>query len=310
MTAADTNVVLAADDKFARALAVAARSVVTNLSKGRTLDLYILDMGIAPENRRAIEASLQEPNVRTIWVDSARDAVAGLPTMAWFTTATYARLLIPDLLPESVDKALYLDCDVIVRRCVGELYDADMTGLMGLAVPDMGAPYVPCAYGLAYWYESGRSAADFNFNAGVMMMNLQGWRQEQIGRQALEYVRSDRHQLNQDQEALNAIAGNRIGAVDPRWNMQGEIFDKHYAIALPYPRELVQQMLKDPWIIHYSTGVKPWMYNSWHPWRGEWIKYVDQTAYKGWRPPARRLHKLAHRARAALGSLGRRLNLK
>lgn len=310
MTQADTNVVLAADDKFARALAAAARSVVANLSAGRSLDIYILDMGMLPANKRAIASSLEHPGVRTIWIESARDAVAGLPTMAWFTTAAYARLLIPELLPETVERAVYLDSDVIVRRCIGELHDADVGGLLALAVPDMGAPFVPCAYGLGLWFDSGRSAGDFNFNTGVMVMNLHAWREERISQQAMDYLRSDRYQLNVDQEALNAVAGTRIGAIDPRWNMQGEIYEKHFAIALPYPREFVQQVMKDPWIIHYSTGVKPWMYNSWHPWRAEWIKYLDQTAYKGWRPPVRHLHKFAHGMRATLGKLGRRLNLK
>jgi lipopolysaccharide biosynthesis glycosyltransferase len=299
---------MASDDGYARAMAVAGRSLIANLSADRKLDLYVLDMGISDANKTAIAKSFESPQTTTIWVDSARSSVAGLPTMGWFTTATYARLLIPDLLPEKAERALYLDCDVIVRRCVGELYDGSMDGnLVGLAVPDMGAPFVTCPWGLAGWFEAGRSASDFNFNAGVMLMNLEAWRRERIGQQALDYVRSERHQLNQDQEALNAVVGTRIGAVDPRWNQQGELFQKPCAVVLPYPKSLVEQARTDPWIIHYSLYSKPWMHGCEHPWTAEWLKYLDQSAYSGWRPPGpNRRQRLVKSARKVAGRYGRR----
>jgi lipopolysaccharide biosynthesis glycosyltransferase len=230
--------------------------------------------------------------------------------MGWFTTATYARLLIPELLPESVSKALYMDCDLVARRCVGGLFDLPLEGRAALAVPDQGAAYVCCPWGLAHWYESGRAPSDFNFNAGVMLMDLELWRREKIGRQALEYVQSPRHQLNQDQEALNAIIGTRIGAVDPHWNQQGELFQKPAAIVLPYSRELVQSVVDDPWIIHYSLGTKPWHHGCEHPWVPEWFRYLDETVFKGWRPPAPPRRKIAiMKARNVMGQVARRLGL-
>jgi hypothetical protein len=38
--------VLAADDRFSRPLAATVRSIVSQLSPGRGLDLYLCDMGI------------------------------------------------------------------------------------------------------------------------------------------------------------------------------------------------------------------------------------------------------------------------
>jgi lipopolysaccharide biosynthesis glycosyltransferase len=68
--------------------------------------------------------------------------VAHLPnTWAQITRATYARLYISEVLPSST-RALYLDCDLIARRSVGELFDLDMNGKAALAVPDMQSPFV------------------------------------------------------------------------------------------------------------------------------------------------------------------------
>jgi lipopolysaccharide biosynthesis glycosyltransferase len=310
MTSELIRIVMASDEGYARPLAVAAQSVLANLGPGRGVEFYFLDMGISAENRRGIERSLTDRRVNITWIDEAQKSVEGLPTFGWFTTATYARLLIPDLLPANVSRAIYLDCDLVVRRCIGDLYDAEMQEYAALAVPDMGGAFVCCPWGLANWFESGRSPADFNFNAGVLLMNLDAWRREHIGEQALAYVRSDRHELNQDQEALNAVAGTRFGPIDPRWNQQGELFQKPCAIVLPYPKDVVDAVRTDPWIIHYSLGAKPWMDGCEHPWAGEWFSYLDRTAFRGWRPPGPgRTQKAARQARKVAGRVARKLAL-
>ena len=43
--------------------------------------------------------------------------------------AGYFRFLIPQILPDDVDKALFLDSDIIVRGSVAELYDQSIDGI-------------------------------------------------------------------------------------------------------------------------------------------------------------------------------------
>src|SRR5262245_45169117 len=54
-----------------------------------------------------------------ITIDSTR--LDGLPTTAVLSAATYARLLIPDLLPHA-SRALYLDADAIVVAATSPNY--------------------------------------------------------------------------------------------------------------------------------------------------------------------------------------------
>ena len=92
----------------------------------------------------------------------------------------------------------------------------------------------------------------------------------------------------EDQEAINAIIGARIGQVDPRWNQQYEIFWKGieygYDVLLPFDQREMQQLKADPWIVHFSNQPKPWAYGYDHPFAGEWYANLDATAYRGWRP--------------------------
>lgn len=285
MTQGPVRIVLSADDNYARPLAVTARSAIGNLIEGRSLEIYVLDNGISAAHRAVLERSLDHANTEVRWIEGLADRVAGLPTHGFFTTAVYGRLLIPELLPPSVDRVIYLDCDLVVRQSLDTLYDLPIDGVAARAVPDMGAPFVSSSYGLPLWFEQHRQASDYNFNTGVMLINLDYWRAENIGQRALEYLQSDMYQhVMVDQEALNAVVGTKIELLDPHWNQQAEIYKRPCALALPYDRELIASVQDDPWIVHYSTADKPWSRRgTQHPWVKEWFHYLDATAFSGLR---------------------------
>ena len=277
-------VFLAADDRFSRPLATTVRSITAHLTPGRELELHLCDMGIEPRNRAVIERVAQHPDVRLRWITDLREKVAHLP-QSWshISVATYARLFIPALLPESADKALYLDCDLIARRCVGDLFDVPVDGYTAMGVADVSAPYVSSPLGVPYWSRFGRRADEVNFNAGVLLMNLSAWREGDVTGAALNYLAKN-HVFQADQEAINAVLPGRIGELDPRWNQQTGLFTQALEAALPYTEDQVKQLQAEPWIVHFSTHIKPWHYQSRHPFRDEWLARLDETPFKGWRP--------------------------
>ena len=287
---ATSNVIvaLAADDNYVRPLAVAARSVIANLDSSRSLTCCILDMGIKPAHRRALTETLSHPSVEVIWETSLREHVLHLPeTWATITRATYARLYLPQILPHA-ERVLYLDSDVMARRCAGDLFMSDMNGHAALAVPDTQAPFVSSPNGVPWWHDRGRGAGELNFNAGVFLIDLAQWRETDVTREALAYLTDGRHHFVQDQEALNSVLPGRIAEVDPRWNQQAELFQARWEVIAPYSSEVVEQVKRDPWIVHFSNYPKPWIpwYDP-HPFADEWYAYLDETPFAGWRPPVR-----------------------
>jgi len=305
------TVALAADDNYARPLAAALRSIVANLDASRMLTCCILDMGITAENRQALMTILAGPKVDVLWNESLNDRVQRLPnTWPAITRATYARLFLPEVLPEDVPRVLYLDSDVIARRCVGELFASDMDAYAALAVPDTQSPFVSSPAGVPFWFDRGRAAGEPNFNAGVMLIDLEQWRETDVAAAALAYLTDGRHHFAQDQEALNSVLSGRIGSIDPRWNQQAELFQKEYEAIVPYDRELIREVQRDPWIIHFSNSPKPWTYGQTHPFLDEWFSYLDQTPYGGWRPaPPPRRARIFTTARRTAGRVARRLGL-
>lgn len=279
------SVVLAADDNFGLPLAVAALSIALTLAPGTGLDLYVFDMGIKAEKAALIRKTLSRPNVNLRWETSVAKKVAELPnTWVNITRAGYARLFIPEVLPASATRALYVDCDVMARRSVTELIDTDFAGNVAMGVPDTQSPFVSSPHAVPWWFASGRDVGEPNFNSGVLLMNLEAWRTENLAGHALAYLTDGRHEFGQDQEAINAVMGSRIGHVDPRWNQQSELADRVYESLLPFTTKQLEQLRDDPWIVHFSNSRKPWSRSCDNPRTSEWYSYLDRTAFAGWRP--------------------------
>jgi lipopolysaccharide biosynthesis glycosyltransferase len=307
------TVVLAGDQNYAMPLAVAASSVISTLDPRYRLQLCVLDMGIEPASRKLMEETFDKPGVETRWVDTLKDRVGHLPhTFGFITRATYARLYIPSVLPDTEKRALYLDCDTLARRSVSELFFADMDGAAAMGSPDVQSPFVSSTYAVPYWADRGRQADDLNYNAGVLLMDLDVWRKERINERALEYLTDGRHHFAQDQEAINAVLPGQIKQMDPRWNQQSEIFQKQYEVIQPFSRDVLKQIMEDPWLIHYCNVVKPWHYGFAHPFLSEWYAALDQTAFAGWRPSrSRHIAKVTYQAsRVAAGKAARGLGLR
>lgn len=56
---------------------------------------------------------------------------------------------------------------------------------------------------------------DEYFNAGVMLINLQQWRKEQLEAQFLQFLSTYQVQYH-DQDTINAVARNRILKLNPK----------------------------------------------------------------------------------------------
>lgn len=89
---------------------------------------------------------------------------------------TYGRLSLPRLLPQE-PKCVYLDCDLIVNRCVSHIFkhfDDDHILLVD------GSGKREYSLDKALFREAGLELSGPCFNAGVMGINLELWREREI----------------------------------------------------------------------------------------------------------------------------------
>jgi len=129
MTGGDIIVVSSADERYIMPLTVMVRSLLENLASGTGVDLYILQDDISAASRCCAEDSWKPFPVRVRWITPEIPKIKGL-------SATYFRLLVGELLPPEVTKAIYLDADILVSGDLAGLWNTEMNGNLALAVPD------------------------------------------------------------------------------------------------------------------------------------------------------------------------------
>jgi hypothetical protein len=144
-------VACAADGRDLMPLAVMLTSLVDCLDPQRALSAYVFDGGISAADRERLSASLERANVGLRWIPSRPSALPDLPVWGRLSPAVYQRLMIPDSLPERLSKAIWLDCDLVVRHDLGALWGTDVGDRFVLAAQDMNVPYVSSFWGVKHY---------------------------------------------------------------------------------------------------------------------------------------------------------------
>ena len=202
---------------------------------------YLLDCGISSDSRRLLKKFAEEQNIRLGLKRVRTEALGNLPTHRW-AAATYARLLIPQVLPSSCEKALYIDADCIIAASLSQFWSLDISKHLFAAVLDEKGRDSEREHG-------GLQDCPQFANAGVLLMNLVAWRAEKFGDRAIDYGRRNTL-VHADQTAINALAQGRVVLVPEIWNYM-----------LSYERVFDGSPVK-PSIIHFTGVRKPWLHSD------------------------------------------------
>jgi UDP-glucose/galactose:(glucosyl)LPS alpha-1,2-glucosyl/galactosyltransferase len=199
-------------------------------------------------------------SVQFIQVDSA--IFDYFPINEDVSAASYYRLMIGELLPENITRALYLDCDTIATNNFTSLFDVDMGEAVILAVAD----YFDAYHAERLNFPNGRSY----FNSGLMMIDLEKWRREDIVTNALRFIRKNREIIQfADQDILNALLQDKWKPLGIEFNFQ----NKH-------ARDWEMGKLDaDPKIVHFTGKMKPWKKDSNHPFKHYYWNYLRSSPY-------------------------------
>lgn len=280
------NIVAGSDDAFALPMGVTLYSALKNLAPGNAVSLYIIDGGIREQNRRRLTEVLdmQHVQVQLEWVEPNLSRLNGLKPAAWNTQATYLRLLIPELLPEDCQQAIYLDSDLVVEKDLGQLWDEATDDFPVYGVPNFDPPSFGYKVEKNPIYASFGLSPDTPFcNTGMLLMNLKRWRAERIAAKALDVARKVSLPEG-DQDAINIVVAGAWGLLDPKWNVQlsgveayGRFLKRFSDLSELETQKTCAELLRDPYIIHFTLRIKPWHFICREPARGRFFYYLKES---------------------------------
>jgi lipopolysaccharide biosynthesis glycosyltransferase len=219
------------------------------------------------------------PNHRLTFQKFAPPADLLLPLIpdAHYTIDTYTRLWLGEFFPETVDRVLYLDADMVVAGSIAPLWNTDLGGAL------MGAVDIPGSdQGVR---RLGMRIEDGYFNAGVLLIDVAQWRATRAELTVLDYIRANPERVSYDQDALNACFRSCTKRLDYKWNVIRPFYRE--PLVLPLGRTEIEAIRRDARIIHFNGGSKPWSYFCDHPRRAEYEKYLRMTEWRNYVPPDR-----------------------
>lgn len=196
---------------------------------------------------------------------------------SYYTRHVFYRLLMADLLPSDVNKALYLDCDIIVRHSLRDLWAIDIDDYAVGCVHDAQEGKMEQFNRLGYTYDKGY------FNSGVLLANIRYWREKRLSTRFADYINTNYTRIVlPDQDVLNAVLKDEKTFLSFSYNLQsGFLWQEKYMNQfefVKYKDELSSSAI-NPIILHFS-GARPWIVGCIHPYKSEFFKYRDQTIWK------------------------------
>ena len=236
----------AVDDKYIPFLAVSLGSLIANTTESNNYAIKVLTTGISNENIEKIK-KYEKENVTIEFVNLSKqleEIKDKLYTRNYFSNTTYFRLFIPEIYPE-YNKAIYIDSDTVVLEDIAKLYSDDMGDNLISAVSDGAVQSIDI---FKDYVEKVVGVSDYNyyFNAGMIVMNLKELREYKFQEKFLYLLEKIRFEVAQDQDYLNRLCKGRVKLIDSSWNTM--------------PIMGIQD--KQPKIIHYNLGAKPWYFDD------------------------------------------------
>ncbi|WP_196801148.1 glycosyltransferase family 8 protein [Prevotella sp. AGR2160] len=275
------HILLSTDKNYIMPSAVMMKSVSVNHPDTEVVFHVLVDSSVAEEHQRQLESVLVNPKHRVVFHlvdDHLFDDFPMGNIKAYISKATYYRLIITEVIPEDVDKILYLDGDMIVRHDLSDLWNTNLEGYALGAVTDMAEDqhdYQRLGYDRKFGY----------FNAGMLLINLKYWREHRLKDLFIKLITEEpRRIVLHDQDVLNITLHEHKLNLPMRYNVQNGFlwYREHQQFgsrSIEYADDL-KAAVADPYIVHYTSNIKPWHKEDCNPYGYEFLKYYKQTQWR------------------------------
>jgi len=278
------NILYVTDDNYAMQSGISMISLLEHNKELKEVVVFIADTGISEKNRAYLK-QIAESYDRELYLISALEYVEqhlhGY-NMSGFSPVVMVRLFMTEYLPDTVEKILYLDGDTLVPGSLKDLDELNMGDRCLAAVPELYMPPHKKQISVGFKKE------ETYYNSGVLLCNLQKWREDHVLDTFMTFFRENADKLLfPDQDVLNYCFRGNILTLPFRYNFSTNLpyfpYDSVKKIQPEYCRISpveYQRDLKHPVIIHYLGDERPWFRGNFNICRHLFEKYKKKTPWK------------------------------
>lgn len=205
---------------------------------------YILVDELNRNSREFLRLKQDFKGVNIIWINSAIFEGVVYRKNRPLVKEAYFRLLIPEVLPVDIHRALYIDTDVMILRNIESLFSLDLGDNIIAAVPDISP------FNIDHLKSLNLTRSDGYFCSGFMLMDLDRCRTELSTDRLLNWAKKSRIVYFHDQDVLNYFLKGRWLALNRDYNI---FIPYTYHSTLNYDPDMNRAKS-----VHFYHYFKPW----------------------------------------------------
>lgn len=260
-------IIFGCSDGYVPYASVFLQSIVETASNNNYYDVIVMERGIQKSNKtKLLQSIADKENISLRFINPS--PLIGNIKLHIYTSAqsieAYYRILVPFLFT-NYDRAIVIDCDLILKEDISGLFFTDLKENVAGAVKDIPwiSSYLQEGSDVSiYCKETYPIERPENYvNTGVLILDLKRFRDLFTIDEILTYVKKRKFKL-QEQDALNLILQDKFLFLDTKWNFNPYVNYITYDLINYYaPISLLNDYKKareSPAIIHWAAYPKPW----------------------------------------------------
>lgn len=248
------NILLTLDRNYLPPMRVLLTSLFVS-NPGEQFHIYIAGDGLTPDDLAPARRLCARFGAELTLLAVDDSLFSRAPTLRYYSRAMYYRLLAAQLLPDTLERALYLDPDMLVIGPLRTLYDMELGENLFAACIHRGLVDLSTPVNRVRLHTQ---EAEGYFNSGMLLMNLSEMRRRVHPKDVFDYVDRNRQLLVlPDQDVLNALYAESILPLEEKlYNYDARKYSE-YLVASQGACDMAWVM-ENTRILHFCGKKKPW----------------------------------------------------
>lgn len=281
-------VIYHSSDSFAGVTGVSMLSLFENNRHMEDIRVLYIERGMTDENKERLRSIADRYGRRLEFLSmpnwSQRLDIQLKSCKSGWLGFGYNRLFLTELVPEDVDRVLYLDSDTVIEGPLDELWNVDFGDCYMAGVDDcLSATYrkiVDLKEGGTY------------VNAGMLLINVKKWRDDRIMDVFIKTLKDNNgYFVFNEQSILNSVFSGRIRILPQQYNVNSLVylFEYNELMRLRKPKDFsytpeeYYEARNHPVVTHFTGNFyvrrRPWVDNSDHPHKDAFLHYRAMTPW-------------------------------
>lgn len=242
------NIMMGINDKYV----FPAKVMLTSLCENNKFEkhyIYILydKRNLKAENIKKIQLLERQYDLKICPIEINANLFDECPTRFHLSIETYFRFMAQEVLPQTIERVLWLDADMLIIKNIKDFYYQDFQN-KSVVVCRTSNPKAA-----DFLNRLGLEASVGYFNAGIILFDLNTIRKKVSMQTYFDCLKKNKERITWlDQDVLNIVFAN------DKKLLEDQSYNLTFFSDTIFTKNEIKEIAQNAYILHYIGGEKPW----------------------------------------------------